>query len=49
MTAFRFSNKELQKIKNILDFIELVEKNFKRIIDVNKTDKIEIVFIEKMD
>ena len=30
------------------DFIELVEKKFMRIIDVNKTNKIEIVFIEKI-
>jgi len=32
-----------------LDFIELVEKKFMRIIDVNKTNKIEIIFIEKID
>ena len=31
------------------DFIELVEKKFMKIIDVNKTNKIEIVFIEKID
>ena len=32
-----------------MDFIELVEKKFMRIIDVNKTNKIEIIFIEKID
>ena len=32
-----------------MDFIELVEKKFMRIIDVEKTNKIQIIFVEKID
>ena len=40
------SKKQMDMVENMSDFVELVEVNFKKIVDIDETNLIEILFVE---
>ena len=36
-------------VENMSDFVELVEINFKKIVDIDETNLVEILFVEQID
>ena len=40
------SKKQMDMVENMSDFVELVEINFKKIVDIDETSLIEILFVE---
>lgn len=43
------SQKEFRAVENMSDFVELVDQKFMRIMDIDQTCMVEILFIEKID
>lgn len=43
------SKKEFEAVENMSDFVELVEINFKKMVDIDETNLVEILFVEKID
>ena len=43
------SKKEFSTIESIADFVDVVERNLKPIVDIEGSSLIEILFVEKVD
>ena len=43
------SKKEFEAVENMSDFVELIETKLKKIVDIDETNTVEILFVEKID
>ena len=43
------SKKEWEAVENMSDFVELIETKLRKVVDIDETNKVEILFVEKID
>lgn len=43
------NRRDFARVENISDFVDLVESKFKRVVDIDQKDSVQILFVEKID